>query len=178
MQTRYLILIGCSKTKKPYTRDPKRGGRVTPVEFYNSQLFRARVAYAEQHAKPWAVLSAAFGLWFPDIEVNPCRGSDDAKPYDYSLTDLPAAERAVWHAHVAYRVLHELWEPYELGEAEKPLEPRELTVEIHAGRAYAHPLAEILRSLGANVLCPVHSLEIGRQLQWYAQQREPAETAG
>lgn len=170
---RTIILIGCSKTKKPYKPDPRRGGRVTPAEFYDSQLFRARVDYAESRGEPWAVLSAGFGVWFPNVEYNPCRAADGSlTPYDYTLADLSPADRAVWHAQVAYKLVHELWEPDEGSRAISPLKPSQLTVELHAGKTYTQPLAEILQALGINAMLPVAGLSIGQQLQWYSQKRE------
>src|SRR5690554_4133484 len=105
-----LILIGCSKTKLPYKRDPKRGGRLTPIELYSGDLFRKRVAYAEREGCEWAVLSAAFGLWPSHVERNPTTGMSVGEVYDVKMSDLSAADRAAWHASVALKVVELLWE--------------------------------------------------------------------
>ena len=153
-----LVLIGCSKTKLPYTPTRKRGGRLHPQEMYGGQLFPKRVAYAESRGLPWGVLSAEYGLW---------RGSDERQPYEAKMSDLSPAEFAIWHAKVAYDVIHELWEPWENELSSRVYKPQELTVEIHAGKAYAHPLSTILRSLGVVVELPCEGLGIGQQLQLY-----------
>lgn len=120
-----LVLIGCSKTKRPYTYDRRRGGRITPTEMYGGQLFQKRVAYAEGRSLPWAVLSAHYGLWWPNREM---------RPYEATMTSKLPAEVAVWHASVAQAVVEHLWEPYDLGLLAGPMRPNAMTVEIHAGR--------------------------------------------
>jgi len=157
-----LILIGCSKTKLPYTPERKRGGRIRPQEMYGGSLFSKRVKYAECRNLQWRVLSAEYGAWRPD---------EERKPYDETLADKTPADFAIWHAWVAYDLIHELFEPFETGEAEQPLKPCDLTVEIHAGKLYAHPLAEILGSLGVNVELPCEGLGIGEQLAMYTSGR-------
>lgn len=152
-----IVLIGCSKTKHKITPDPKRGGRVSPCELYSGQLFSKRVAYAESRKLPWMVLSAEYGVWRPDIEH---------KPYDNCLADFSPAERAAWHISVAHRLIEELWEPWEMDEG-PVLSPDQLTLEIHAGNDYAHPLAELLRTVGINVELPCEGLGIGEQLALY-----------
>lgn len=157
-QSMRLMLIGCSKTKLPYVPDRRRGGRLTPEEMYGGQLFLKRVKYAKDRNLPWMVLSAEYGLWRPGSE---------RKPYEATMGEKSPAEFAIWHASVAYCILHELWEQRETGEADGPLRPNQLTVEIHAGRSYSLPLAEILRSVGVVVELPCEGLGIGKQLAFY-----------
>ncbi len=107
---------------------------------------------------PWAVLSAEYGVWRPDIEM---------RPYDATMNHKLPAEFAKWHASVASKVLDDLWEPMEDGRAAGPIRPGLLSVEIHAGANYAHPLAELLRSLGVIVSLPCEGLGIGQQLALY-----------
>lgn len=165
-----LILIGCSKSKHAVTYDRRRGGRVLPTELYAGQLFPRRVAYAERIGAPWAVLSAEYGLWRPDVEM---------RPYETTFADLSPADRAVWHICVSHAVAHYLWEPWEEDERNPVLRPRDLTVEIHAGRDYAHPLAENLRAVGIRVELPCEGLGIGKQLAWYDRiAREATRPAG
>lgn len=164
---RRLILIGCSKTKLPYKRDPKRGGRVLPIELYGGDLFRKRVAYAEREGSQWAVISAAFGLWPSNVELNPVRMGDGGEVYDLTLCEMLAAERAAWHVDVAGKVIEQLWGTWHTGDTHRPLLPHELEVEIHAGRDYAQPLATILRELGVPTAWPCEGLGIGQQLAMY-----------
>lgn len=149
-----IMLIGCSKTK--YKATTRRN--VTPTDLYAGQLFLARVELAEAMGVEWAALSAKYGLW---------RRDGLRKPYDFAFEDMDAAEIAMWHISVAMAVGNELWEPYERNQADGPVVPRNMTVEIHAGKRYAHPLAEILRAVGIRVELPCKGLGIGQQLAYY-----------
>jgi hypothetical protein len=154
------MLIGCSKTKKAVDFDPRTGGRVIPEQLYGSQLFTKRVDYAKARGMRWAVLSARYGVWFPHIGL---------KAYDRTFADMEAADIAAWHVGVAQRLMEELWESYNLGRSVNSIKPSELTVEIHAGSDYCHPLAEILKAVGIVVELPLAGLGIGEQLAWYCQ---------
>ena len=156
--TNRLMLIGCSKTKKAVDFDPRTGGRVIPEQLYGSQLFSKRVDYAKARGIRWAVLSARYGVWFPHIGL---------KAYDQTFSDMIPAEIAAWHVGVAQRLMEELWEQYNLGQSVNPIKPSELTVEIHAGADYCHPLTEILKAVGIAVELPLAGLGIGEQLAWY-----------
>jgi hypothetical protein len=160
-----LMLIGCSKTKKAVDFNPRTGGRVVPEQLYGSQLFSKRVDYAKAKGLRWAVLSAKYGVWFPRIEL---------KPYDQTFADMEAAEIAAWHVGCAQRLMEEMWEPFHAHLHDGPIKPSELTVEIHAGADYCHPLTEILRAVGIAVELPLSGLGIGEQLAWYCQ-AEPVE---
>jgi hypothetical protein len=155
-----LMLIGCSKTKKSCEYDSRVGGRVIPEQLYGSQLFSKRVDYAKAKGLRWAVLSAKYGVWFPRIEL---------KPYDQTFADMEAAEIAAWHVGCAQRLMEEMWEPFHAHLHDGPIKPSELTVEIHAGADYCHPLTEILRAVGIAVELPLAGLGIGEQLAWYCQ---------
>ena len=156
--TNRLMLIGCSKTKKAVDFDPRTGGRVIPEQLYGSQLFSKRVDYAKARGIRWAVLSARYGIWFPHIGL---------KAYDQTFLDMIPAEIAAWHVGVAQRLMEELWEQYNLGQSVNPIKPSELTIEIHAGADYCHPLTEILKAVGIAVELPLAGLGIGEQLAWY-----------
>jgi hypothetical protein len=156
-----LMLIGCSKTKNEVGYDNMTGGRVVPRQLYGSQLFNKRVDYAEQNGLRWAVLSAKYGVWFPNIGL---------KPYDMTFSEMSPADIAAWHVGCAQRLMEELWEPFHEKESEEPLRPAEFTIEIHAGADYCHPLAEILQAVGIMVELPLKGLMIGEQLEWYCQQ--------
>jgi len=173
-QTLRIALIGCSKTKV-YKHNPRVGGRVFPSELYAGRLFKDAVAHAESRDIPWFVLSARFGLWASGSSLNP--GEYDAAtktwaPYNETIKDMDKAERAIWHTKVAWDVIHQLWEPWHTGESDSHIQPSELTVEIHAGKAYSHPLAEILSSVGCRVELPLQGMGYGNRRCWYKQQRE------
>lgn len=153
-----LMLIGCSKTKKAVDFDPRTGGRVIPEQLYGSQLFSKRVDYANARGLRWAVLSAKYGVWFPRIEL---------KPYDQTFAEMESAEIAAWHVGCAQRLMEEIWEPFHMKLHDGPIKPSELTIEIHAGADYCHPLTEILRAVGITVELPLAGLGIGEQLAWY-----------
>lgn len=153
--TKYrIMLIGCSKTKRTVTNNRK----VTPTELYAGQLFLARVKLAEAIGVEWAVLSAKYGLW---------RSQGLRKPYDFAFEDMDSAEVAMWHISVAMAVANDLWEPYDRNEADGPINPSEMLVEIHAGRRYANPLAQILQASGIRVELPCKGMGIGQQLAYY-----------
>lgn len=161
-----IVLIGCSKQKHKYVNDPHRLGCMLPVEVYSSELFRRRVAYAASRRLRWFVVSAAFGLWESTELRNPSNRAT-GEMYDLELGDLGPADRAAWHTSVAHSIVELLWEPIEKGESKQPLRPKDLTVEIHAGGDYAHPLAEILQAVGIKVELPCRALGIGQQLALY-----------
>ena len=165
IMTNRLMLIGCSKTKKAVDFDPRTGGRVIPEQLYGSQLFSKRVDYAKSKGMRWAVLSARYGVWFPHIGL---------KAYDQTFSDMIPADIAAWHVGVAQRLMEELWEQYNLGQSVNPIKPSELTIEIHAGADYCHPLTEILRAVGIAVELPLAGLGIGEQLAWYCSAKPEA----
>ena len=156
-----LMLIGCTKHKHDAGYNPQTGGRVVPEQLYKSALFSKRLDYAEERGLRWAVLSAKYGVWFPNIAL---------KPYDKTFAEMHAADVAAWHVGVAMRLIEELWEPFNLKESNDALKPSELTIEIHAGADYCHPLAEILQAIGIKVELPLKGLGIGEQLAWYGKQ--------
>jgi len=156
-----LMLIGCTKNKHDVGYNPATAGRVVPEQLYKSPLFSKRLDYAESRGLRWAILSAKYGVWFPRIEL---------KPYDMTFAKMEAAEIAAWHIGVAQRLLEELWEPFNENQSSDALKPSELTIEIHAGADYCHPLTEILTAVGIKVELPLKGLGIGEQLAWYGKQ--------
>jgi hypothetical protein len=153
----HIILIGCSKKKS--TSDSTKA--VTPEQLYTSQLFQKRVEYAAFHKRTWYALSAKYGVWRPQVLL---------KPYDLTFSDMEPADRVAWHSGVCHHLVEELWEPFHQKQADGPIKPSELLVEIHAGADYCHPLAELLQALGIQVSLPMHGLQIGEQLAWYGKQ--------
>ena len=94
----------------------------------------------------WFIVSAKHGLVDPDRVV---------APYDITLRDISAAERAAFGMRVIRDLAHEAG----------PLQ--RVVVEVHAGRVYVEALRAPLRKVGARLHWPVKGLGIGRQLQWY-----------
>lgn len=156
-----LMLIGCTKGKQDRPYDNMTGGRVVPEQLYQSPLFSKRLDYAEAKGLRWYVLSAKYGCWAPTIAL---------KPYDMTFAEMTPADIAAWHINVAQRLVEELWEPFHEKESAEPLKPAELTIEIHAGADYCHPLTEILTAVGIKVELPLKGLGIGEQLAWYGKQ--------
>lgn len=91
------------------------------------------------------------------------------KPYDMTLDEMNPAELVAWHVGVAKQIVENLWEPYNQKQADGPIHPRNLTIEIHAGADYCNPLAAILRAVGITVELPCEGLGIGEQLAVYTQ---------
>jgi hypothetical protein len=148
-----IVLIGCGKLKN-YRCDKAREGRVLPAELYSSELFRKRVAYARHLKLPWYVASAKYGLWSPDVAIDP---RENGEIYNTAMEDLTASQKAVWHAQMAHSI----------GKLLNGKDPSELTVEIHTGRKYAHPLVEMLQLMKIKVEMPVDGLSTGYLLEWY-----------
>lgn len=156
-----ICLIGCSKTKAKLTARKHCTPKGTPEEMYTGQLFKKRLAHVTGRGLTWAVLSAEYGVFQPNLSL---------PLYDRTLEKMSAADRALWHTKVAYDI-YNLWlyEPFDEDESDRPYRPDELTVEIHAGKHYAHPLAEILQLNGTEVLLPCEGMGIGEQLKYYCE---------
>lgn len=165
-----LALLGCSK-EKTYAYDRRRGGRVLPEELYTSQLFKARLAHVKARGLSWAVLSARFGLWEPKGLRDPRDGGEN-KPYDLTMEDLDPAAKALWHALTAYNIINR----YVGAEEDQVAEPRQLSIELHAGHRYIQPLANILKAVGVATCAPVAILGIGEQLAYYKNYKVTHET--
>lgn len=142
-----IILIGCGKTK--YTI-AKHVAMVEPENLYSGQLFKKRVEYAKRRGCFWAVLSAKYGLWWPDTKN---------RMYDETMQEKCNAAFLSWHVLVVSRLISFL--------NDEEIEPKTITVEIHAGEKYSSPLAEILEVLGFVVERPCKGMGIGMQLQAY-----------
>ncbi|GAA3539044.1 hypothetical protein GCM10022263_28230 [Nocardioides daeguensis] len=133
-----VVLIGCAKRKLPTAAPAK--------DLYVSALFRKGRAYAERLGVPWFILSAEHGLVAPDEEL---------EPYDLRLSDTPREYRRKWGADVVESLLAAL------GSLDG------ITVEVHAGAAYADPIRDGLRAARAQVVEPLRGLPIGSRLAWY-----------
>lgn len=138
--------VGCSAAKSA-------GESRAADERYSSQLFEARRVYCEQHGLEWLVLSSRYGL---------CAARQLVRDYDERLTSKSPIDFAAWHNGVVAQFLSQL------SDDDKPADIR---VELHAGAAYCEPLESILKAIGFEVVRPVRSLPIGKQLKFYADER-------
>jgi len=112
-------------------------------DLYTGSLFRSTRRYVEATGAPWFVLSARYGVMAPEWK---------AEPYDYRLPHNETEQR-----QFAQSCASDLF--HRSGGA-----PR---VVILAGRSYAEPLAEVLRSrFGIAVETPLAGLSMGHRLQW------------
>lgn len=134
-----LILVGCVSSKRPEASLAK--------DLYTSTLWGKRRRYAEATNRPWAILSAEYGLVQPD---------DVIEPYDRYLESQPVEYRRRWSASVADAVIQMC---RNIGAT---------SVEIHAGKAYIEfGLEYRLRQAGIRVARPLEHLRRGEQLAWY-----------
>lgn len=139
---RRVILVSCSAEKCEATGKP-----IKAADLYTSPLFKKARRYAEAAGCPWFILSAKFGLLDPNETTDGLRRP--LAPYDVKLTDLTPEQRAKWAGDVRFS----LWAKNLLGG---------VRVEVHAGRGYVEPLAELL-----DLEEPLKGLEVGQRLKWY-----------
>lgn len=173
-------LVACAATKAD-THQPAR-------LLYRSNLFRHASAYAERTYDHWRILSARHYLVHPD---------EDLDPYDATLNDMRKDEREHWARTVELelrcghgartegrrtwpvttpRLLLGAW--IEAGRRADPPVDRRVDLWLHAGAAYAEPLAAHIATLATpfDVHTPLAGLGIGQQLAWYATRAEPQTT--
>jgi hypothetical protein len=133
-----VVLVSCAKSKAAEPMAAK--------DLYVSARFKKARAYAERSGAPWFILSAEHGLVSPDEWL---------VPYERYLPDTPQDYRSAWGEWVAARL--------EL--LAGPLSG--LTVEVHAGEAYVHPMNPGLLRRGAVIERPLQGLSSGRWQRWY-----------
>ncbi len=132
-------LVGCGRRKLPHAAPARL--------LYTSALFRLASRYCSSACDVWFVLSARHALLAPEVVV---------EPYDLSLAGLDRVARQAW----AERVVGQMRERGLLGAGHR--------FELHAGAAYADPLAGLV---GAEQ--PLRGLGIGRRLAWYRHRLPP-----
>lgn len=133
-------LISCTKSKRD---DPAQ-----PKDLYmESPLFRKARTYAERVHDDWYVLSAKHHLLDPDgLPID---------PYEETLTTATVDQRREWGQIVSDQL-----------NANGLLEP-DITLVIHAGRAYYEPLLALLEDEPVSIDIPTEGLQIGNTLAWY-----------
>lgn len=152
METKLFALIGCSK-KKRTTKDPFKD-MIPARDLYTSDLFQKRVAHVESRGLPWMILSAKSGCVTPRTPL---------RVYDHTIRDKEQIDLAAWATGCATMFIDHLY--YDHGARDL----RTVAVEIHAGKAYLNPLADILKTLGVTVYVPVYGMGIGQQLAYYSE---------
>jgi hypothetical protein len=150
-----VVLIGCTKTK--------RAERAAARDLYDpSDLFRRRRAYAEAAGRPWAILSALYGVVEPDRLID---------PYDTTIAQRRTADGggrcwAIGAIQGCFRLAGRTTELVD-GFA-RYVEP--LTIEVHAGIEYVRTLELALPAFRTDITLehPVAGLGIGEQKRHYA----------
>jgi len=157
MSSADVILIGCTKTK--------RTDRAAARDLYDpSDLFRRRRAYAEAAGRPWAILSARYGVVLPDTILDPYnftiaeRNTAHGGARCWAISSVQACQRLAGRTAVV--PAGEKFARY--------TEP--LTIEVHAGIDYVRTLELALPAFSAGIILehPVAGKQIGEQKRHYA----------
>ena len=111
-----------------------------------SDLFRKAYSYATKNYDFVAILSAKYGLLFPDDKID---------PYDLTLNDMSSKERKEW----AESVFNQMTVKLKLQDFDKVL--------FHAGKKYREHLIPKLEKVGIRCEIPLEGLGIGEQKAWY-----------
>ena len=111
-----------------------------------SDLFRKAYSYATKNYDFIAILSAKYGLLFPD---------DKIEPYNLTLNDMNSRQRKQWTETVFRQMRSRL----KLEDFDK--------VFFHAGKMYREQLIPKLEEIGNKCETPLKHLGIGKQKAWY-----------
>ena len=117
--------------------------------YFPSDLFSKAYAYAEQKYDFVAILSAKYGLLFPNDEI---------EPYDLTLNNMGVLERREW----AKKTFTQMKNKLQLKDFDK--------IFFHAGKKYREHLIPKLENLGVKCEIPLKGLRFGEQLAWYKEQ--------
>ena len=134
-----LGLISCTKSKQNY---PCKASEI----YSASDLLRKAYSYATKNYDFIAILSAKYGLLFPDDEI---------EPYDLTLNDMNSQQRKEW----TEKVFNQMKSRMRLKDFDK--------VFFHAGRKYREYLIPKLQKIGICCEAPLKDLGIGKQKAWY-----------
>ena len=134
-----LGLISCTKKKQNYS--------CKASEMYSaSDLFKKAYSYAVKKYDFVAILSAKYGLLFPDEKI---------EPYNLALNDVSSEEVKRWSEKVFTQIEKRL----KLSDFNKFF--------FHAGKKYRQYLIPKLEEKGLHCEVPLGSLGIGEQKAWY-----------
>ena len=134
-----LGLISCTKSKRRY---PCKASDM----YSASDLFRKAYSYATRNYDFVAILSAKYGLLFPDERI---------EPYNLTLNDMNSQQRKGW----AETVFNQMRSRLRLRDFDK--------VFFHAGRKYREYLIPKMENMGIRCEIPLERLGIGEQKAWY-----------
>ena len=131
-----LYLVSCVNKKAPTPRKAKN--------LYISPWFGKAKTYVESRNQRWFILSANYGLVYPNSKIN---------PYDKSMNSMPMKERMKWAEDVSSKLrLH-------ITDID--------TIYILAGQRYREFLVpKLLEYDDVNIRIPMKGLRIGEQLRW------------
>lgn len=128
-----LVLIQCS--------GPKKAGRHKAKDIYTSPLFKLSRIWAEVNGKDWAILSAKYGVLWPEEKI---------QPYDLNLKDdLTKTERIDWYLEVRSQLFNR----------------RKQKIAVLAGQSYLGWITDQY----PDITLPMDKLPIGKRLQWLKQ---------
>ncbi|MGA2439417.1 MAG: DUF6884 domain-containing protein [Tepidisphaeraceae bacterium] len=119
----------------------KRGSPSPACDLYPSPLFRGLRRYAETHSDAWYILSAEYGVLYPDQIV---------APYERTLNKMSKSDRLIWADGVQKQLLELL--------------PPGAEVILLAGLRYRQDIEPFLRARGFSVTVPLKGMKIGEQL--------------
>jgi len=134
-----LGLVPCASLKQEYPCEAS--------EMYSaSDFFRKAYSYATKKYDFVVILSAKYGLLFPD---------DKIEPYDLTLNKMRSRQRKEW----AEIVFNQMKRRLRLKDFDK--------VFFHAGKKYRQYLIPKLENIGIECEVPLEHLKIGEQMAWY-----------
>lgn len=134
-----LGLLSCTKKKQSFP--------CKAAEMYSaSDLFRKAYLYAVKKYDFVAILSAKYGLLFPDQKI---------EPYDLTLNDMSSKETEGW----SEKVFNQMKTRLDVKEFDK--------VFFHTGKKYRQNLIPKLEKIGIKCEVPLKNLGIGKQKAWY-----------
>jgi hypothetical protein len=111
-----------------------------------SNLFKKAYQYATRHYDKVVILSAKYGLLFPEDEI---------EPYDLTLNRMSIKQCKEWANNVFEQMT-------------KRLDLEKIRIAyFHAGKRYREYLIPKLELRGVKCIVPLLGLSFGQQLAWY-----------
>ena len=140
-----LVLIACSKTKS----FKNEGERIEAGDAYCSPLFQKSKQWAELRGYPYAIISAKYGLIFPDEKI---------QDYDLTLNELNKKQLENWKRNVAEQI--EDYGRWKVGVESWEDMPRIIAL---AGKSYTDNLEDALE-YRIEIEEPLKGLQVGERL--------------
>ncbi|CQR50907.1 DUF6884 domain-containing protein [Haloferax massiliensis] len=136
-------LVSCTKSKRDEPAVPR-------LLYDESPYFRKAREYCERHHDDWLVLSAKHHVLDPD--------GPPISPYEQTLTTANVETRREWAREVTADL------------EERGLLDEDVTLVIHAGKAYYEELLPLLDPHPVEIHIPTAGLMFGETLAWYNEQ--------